>query len=294
MTQLVAVQTDFRDIDQMAHGLAGRVHATHVILPAGEAVDEGEWAHFEIVLQDGSAGLAGLGRCVTVVDNGEERMPHQRFDVVIDSLQFDTDEQRVFDHVLALHGEPGDEIEQVADADAESLPPVSHDDSSFEVSAEFTGSVEIANSDVSELSSVNPSSVGYDEGQDEERTMIASAADIHAFDDEPVSVPAPGGEENDVEPPALPMSGRSVGGGGGYSHGHGGASTAHAIAPAAYGEELEEPVSGERIAPPVRAVNGTLFSYANGIPIPSKPPRPQLDATQRVTPAPRPASYNAH
>ena len=70
MTQLVTVQTDFRDIEQMAHGLTGRVQTTYVILPTGDAVDEGEWAQFEIALFDGTVGLAGLGRCVTLVDNG--------------------------------------------------------------------------------------------------------------------------------------------------------------------------------------------------------------------------------
>ena len=40
MTQLVTVQTDFRDLEQMAQGLVGRVHETHLILPTGESVDE--------------------------------------------------------------------------------------------------------------------------------------------------------------------------------------------------------------------------------------------------------------
>lgn len=86
MTQSVTVQTDFRDLQQMAEGLVGRVHATHVILPAGDSVDEGAWAQWAIALYDGSAGLAGMGRCVTVVDNGSDREAHQRFDVVFDSL----------------------------------------------------------------------------------------------------------------------------------------------------------------------------------------------------------------
>lgn len=253
MTQLVTVQTDFSDLDQMAQGLIGRVHSTHVILPAGDTVDEGEWAQFEITLQDGRAGLAGVGRCVTVVDNGEEREPHQRFDVVFDSLQFDTHEQRVFDHILAIHGEGGQPLEQVADADAESLPPNVEDTGNYvDVSTEFTGSVAANTVTEAEL-----------EG---EQTLVASAEELDAV--------AAASHE------ATRSNGYAVAG-------------AHALSPALHEEAFEEPLSGERIAP-ARPVHGSLFVYENGIPFPAKPPRPDLDAALRVTPAPRPAGSGHH
>lgn len=296
MTQRVAVETDFRDIEQMAQGLTGRVHATHVILPAGNAVDEGAWAQFEITLYDGSAGLAGLGRCVTVVDNGEERLPHQRYDVVFDSLQFDTHEQEVFEHVLAMHGLGGQEIEQVADVDAESLPPQPSEDTSgfIDVSTEFTGSAAVANNghSAAEASAVERAPQD-DEGEIEgERTMIASADElaevVHGG-----SVPAPGGEANDVDPaPSVQHVASSFGSGG----------TARIMAPAAapmaVDDEYEEPRSGERIAPTYaaapRAEGQPRFAYSGGIPFPARPPRPELDPSLRVTPAPRPAGWSAH
>jgi hypothetical protein len=85
MTQVVTVHTDFTDLNQMAQGLVGRVDPVKVILPGPDPVDAGEWVEFAITLQDGTPGFAGVGRCVTAVDNGEERSYHQRFDVVIDS-----------------------------------------------------------------------------------------------------------------------------------------------------------------------------------------------------------------
>ena len=67
----------------------------------------GDWVHFAVTLYDGTPGFAGVGRCVTVVDNGEDRLSHQRFDVVIDSLQFDSRGQQIFEHILTLNG-PGE------------------------------------------------------------------------------------------------------------------------------------------------------------------------------------------
>lgn len=304
MTQLVTVQTDFRDLEQMAEGLAGRVHATHVILPAGDAVDEGEWAQFEIALHDGSAGLAGVGRCVTVVDNGDERAAHQRFDVVFDSLQFDDQEQQVFEHILALHG-GAPQVEDVGDFEAESLPPQGVDDSDsiVDVSTEFTGSQRVDASDYE--SHIDASQVPHDEDEDDDnadRTMVASVDELEAAHADEVTMHLePGGEDNDVvphvpaAPPARPTaSNGGGGGGGGASYGNARTSAAHAVQPSLLEEAFEEPLSGERIAPTPRPVNVASFAYTNGIPFPAKPPRPELDASLRVTPAPRPAGSGGH
>jgi hypothetical protein len=282
MTQSVTVQTDFRDLQQMAEGLVGRVHATHVILPAGDSVDEGEWAEWAIALYDGSAGLAGVGRCVTVVDNGDDREAHQRFDVVFDSLQFDDHEQRVFQHILALHGAGGEVLDEVVDA--ESLPPqtVDNTDSFVDVSTDFTGSARVQLNDNDEIPGEN--------------TMIAADDELVAALSDPAQArPAPGGEANDVLPqrpaPAAPQVSHSVSYGGGVSYGNHTAAVAHAAQPIV-DDQLEEPLSGERIAPP--PVNGAAFAYSNGIPFPAKPPRPELEPSMRVTPAPRPAGSASH
>jgi hypothetical protein len=315
MTQLVTVQTDFIDLEQMAEGLAGRVHATHVILPAGDAVEEGEWAQFEIALHDGSAGLAGIGRCVTVVDNGDERAAHQRFDVVFDSLQFDTHEQQVFEHILALHGTGGQTLEEVADVDAESLPPqVTEDTGAFvDVSTEFTGSHQVHVS----AESIEPGSVeqveyddipldpvagvphdDIDDDENAEKTMIATVDELvpTVVADSLTMNMQPGGEDNDVVPHthlAAPVrTGNGSSNGASYGHARS-TSAAHAVQPLLE-DAFEEPLSGERIAPAPRVVNGAAFAYTNGIPFPTKPPRPDLEPSLRVTPAPRPTGPSSH
>jgi len=75
MTQVVTVHTDFTDLNQMTQGLVGRVNDSHVILPAKDPVEVGEWVQFAVTLYDGSPAFAGVGRCVTFVDNGEDRLP---------------------------------------------------------------------------------------------------------------------------------------------------------------------------------------------------------------------------
>ncbi|MDB4976462.1 MAG: hypothetical protein JWN48_4803 [Myxococcaceae bacterium] len=305
MTQLVTVQTDFTDLDQMAEGLVGRVHATHVILPAGEMVDETEWAQFEIALHDGSVGLAGVGRCVTVVDNGDEREPHQRFDVVLDSLQFDTHEQSVFEHILALHGAGGQPVEEVQAEYVESAPPQHIEDtgSFVDVSSDYAAAapLSVPADSYEEVADESDDQAGEDALPDD-RTMVASPDEYEALSD---SIPSPGGEANDVLPhahlsttatPAHAAAARASHGSAGAAYAHGSVAVAHAVSPALLDDAFEEPLSGERIAPipQARPLNGNAFAYTDGIPFPAKPPRPVLEASLRVTPAPRPAGSSSH
>jgi hypothetical protein len=110
--------------------------------------------------------------------------------------------------------------------------------------------------------------------------MIASADE---FESVIASSPSQGPASPSELPGAISTPVRS-GANGGYGRA---AAAAHALHPSLHDEAFEEPVSGERIAP-TRPMNGSLFAYPNGIPFPAAPPRPDLDAALRVTPAPRP------
>lgn len=243
MTQVVTVQTDFTDLNQMTQGLIGRVNDTHVILPAGDPVDVGEWVQFAVTLYDGSPAFAGVGRCVTFVDNGEERMPHQRFDVVFDSLQFDDRARQIYEHILSLSG-----LDLEPSAEDLSAGTGSH---SIDVSADFSGS----------------NSVPAAEVEDEDATVVASDSElreamgnsaVHAVDGTDVASDYP---DPDEEQPTIPPQPATL------------ASLRSNGAPAPY---------------VARPINGTTFSYPEGLPFPAQPPRPELDPGQRVTPAPRP------
>lgn len=261
MTQVVTVHTDFTDLNQMAQGLVGRVDPVKVILPGPDSVDIGEWVQFAITLQDGTPGFAGVGRCVTAVDNGEERSSHQRFDVVIDSLQFDSRGQQVFEHILMLSGYGGEGAEDDGEPQDDGEGAVDDADAE-DVVAEFTGShIEVPTEALSQ--------VGPEYEDEDQATMVGES---------PVDLSAAMAFESvrDVEEDMEPATGDN------------------AFSTPAVGSQLMAAVPAAPAAPAVSPQsNGShggkaLFSYTNGLPFPAVPPRPPIDPSQRVSPAPRP------
>jgi hypothetical protein len=221
----------------MTQGLVGRVNDSHVILPAKDPVDVGEWVQFAVTLFDGSPAFAGVGRCVTFVDNGEDRLPHQRFDVVFDSLQFDSRGKQIYDHILALSGVEGSSGVEVDHSNG---------------TGQFA---HVSMDDVASASSL-PAPPNEEDG---DATLIASdgalqealaRSAVHSVENEDF-----GGidEEMATNPP-----------------------------PAGYEGAVTTPPSNGALPHPV------VFSYPSGLPFPAKPPRPEIEASQRVTPAPRP------
>ncbi|MFM2418826.1 MAG: hypothetical protein RL385_3549 [Pseudomonadota bacterium] len=250
MTQVVTVRTDFADLNQMAQGLVGRVNETHVILPAGNPVDVGEWAQFAVTLQDGTPGFAGVGRCVTYVDNGDERQQHQRFDVVFDSLQFDSRGQQIYTHILALSGY--DEGAEGGDPNADPVLSASGAPDGLERADD------LAYSDVP----------GSPEGEDDtsEATVISQRDDLgSAIDTEN----APSTADAHTAPLDL--------------------RTAPGSAPATFAS-AQDAAFDPSVSYQVPALSGELFRYAQGLPFPEQPPRPPLSEGQAVKRAPQPAT----
>jgi len=102
MTYAISVPTPFTDISELAESFYSRVDEERLMLPNGDAIPEGEWVEFHVTLADGSAALAGQGRCTGSFDNGEDRAPEHRFDVVMDSLQLDEMAQIYFERILQV------------------------------------------------------------------------------------------------------------------------------------------------------------------------------------------------
>jgi hypothetical protein len=230
MTQVVTVHTDFTDLNQMTQGLVGRVNDSHVILPAKDPVEVGEWVQFAVTLYDGSPAFAGVGRCVTFVDNGEDRLPHQRFDVVFDSLRFDSRAEQIYQHILSLSGIDVPAVEAAND----------------------TGSfIDVA--DVSAASSI-PAPIS---DEDNDSTVVADGEEFR----EALSRSALNSVEGE-EYESIAREARQAQAAGSPNAGY---------------------TNGARAQP-----NGVSFSYPGGLPFPATPPRPELDPSLRVTPAPRP------
>lgn len=146
MTHSISVPTPFIDIAELAESFAQRADEERLMLWAGEPAPEGEWVQFTVTFDDGSSALAGVGRCASVFDNGEDRAPEQRFDIVLDSLELDEMGQVYFERILMVRAqqmggeEPGtgevmlaDEavdasyVEAPVEADAFAAEPVAAD-----------------------------------------------------------------------------------------------------------------------------------------------------------------------
>ena len=60
----------------------------NLVLPSQISVTEGEWARFEIYLEDQTPVFEGVGRCVQSVELDDDGSGY-RFQVVLDSLQLE-------------------------------------------------------------------------------------------------------------------------------------------------------------------------------------------------------------
>lgn len=105
MTHSISVPTPFIDIAELAESFAQRADEERLMLWAGEPAPEGEWVQFTVTFDDGSVALAGVGRCASVFDNGEDRAPEQRFDIVLDALELDEMGQVYFERILMVRAQ---------------------------------------------------------------------------------------------------------------------------------------------------------------------------------------------
>lgn len=108
MTQAIVIETPFRDAEEFIEGFRAQIADEYLVLPASIAVEQGEWIQFHVALADQSPIFEGIGRCVNVLDNGDEFAESQRYDLMLDSLQLEGDSQIIFDEIMrARSGDDG-------------------------------------------------------------------------------------------------------------------------------------------------------------------------------------------
>jgi len=327
----LTVPTAFVDISQLAEGLADRVDEGRLMLYGPSSFTEGEWVRFAVLLADESAALEGVGRVVTSIDGGEERPDVARWDVVLDSLQLEGMGEVVYERILMVRGGAfGDEhatgevslddVEHVEDAAAAPRPGDEFVDEATSVAEEDYGQHVAA--------SVGSAEYGQPMGFDEADETVVSAEDdafepamadaSRAAPGEPASMDvgfqdagwAQGGEYGTEEPgwadagdvaevqsvdvddvmsvpPSAPPPAPPPQPGG------------FRIDPVgAGGNVLARPSRGaswypEVVPPPDPRPSSGLFGFAGGLPVPQRPPRPDIDPSMRIQPAPRPESNGA-
>ncbi len=297
MSEVLTVPTHFENVSDLSQGLVDRVDAEKLILYGPMAYDEGIEVGFSVLLLDGTPALEGVGRVAAAVDGGDERAPETRYDIVFDTLQLDGRSEVVYERIVLarqtlLGVEPPtgevdvsavDEIEQAAEA-YESPP---YDDEQIAHAAD----VSLAASSVSEADGPHivdevPGELGYAD--------IASG-DVDVADVQMIHSESPAtddsAEYSPVEYAAEEIPAVSA--------------STEEIAPHE-GEDLryhvdrpDIPLGRPTVAsswrpsadarPEPRASSG-MFLYDGPLPIPAQPPRPDLDPSLRVAPAPRPSS----
>lgn len=292
MTQVLTIPTPFNDFSELTENFAQRVDEERLMLPCSGVVPEGEWVQFSVLLGDGEIALAGVGRVQGAFDNGEEHPPEYRFDVVLDSLQFEGMHEVMFERLLMarssiLGAEPvtGEvsiaELQEAADAS----PPIE------EVSAEPPQEwPEPTDFSAQETPTPPPA---LEEPADSDGAYAAyeePEAPAPAAYDEPetprYSEPAPTPEPHRSAAKAPPAK-------------------AYPTRPREPGR-LPSPHSFEGSVLTRRALDGSwtpqpslrpepaqssgLFEYGGPVPSPAKPPRPELDESLRVRAAPRPGA----
>lgn len=246
MSEALQIATPFGELSELVEHFSQRVAEGRLMLPYPQAVEEGAWTQFQLFFADGTVAMEGMGKITGAYDNGEEHPAEYRFDLVLEELTFEGTNEVVYERMIMAR-----------DSIAHAEPGTGEVQVPDEVAAvEATGSV-----DLDELSE-------------------EPAAD-ESFVDAETSVGAP---ETPARPPAAapaPRAPRVL-----AVH-RGELPSPHA----GDAGELRRPThpsawSPEAAERPPAAESSGLFDYEGGLPRPSAPPRPEMDAELRVMPAP--------
>ena len=268
---ILSVVTAFSDVAALAQGFMNRADGERLLLPLADGCSAGSGVRFVVYLADGTPAFAGAGLCAQVSDQGPTVPPAQRYETLLDTLQFDERSRPVYDYIVAVrsaaYAQPSSSGEEISvDEIVRSMPPPDYDEDATMMVAPPQRDVVFA-----------------EESSSDEPVFEESGAGEAELDGAPVA--------ND-EPAAgsLMISGRP-------------SSPAEAL-PAGVPSFVPPPIPTGLLSRPARAsqwqpapprrptprISTGLFRYgASGLPRPARPPRPDLDPSQQVQPAARPA-----
>ena len=100
MSEVLTVPTHFEDLSQFSDGFVDRVDQDTLILYGPVPYEDGSAIEFAVLLADGYTALEGIGKVRAAVDGGSDRVPETRYDVVIESLDFDGRYEAVFESLV--------------------------------------------------------------------------------------------------------------------------------------------------------------------------------------------------
>ncbi len=206
MTYAISVPTPFNDISELAESFYSRVDEERIMLPNPDAIPEGEWVQFHVTLADGSAALQGQGRCTGSYDNGEERAPEHRFDVVMDSLQLDEMGQIYFERILQVRAAyAGDEPQTGEVAVPEEVAEYTSADFAAEPEEEVAAEEDYADAAAFAAEPAGDAEAGWGEPEAYEEAPVYAEAPLHedtpGYEETPAYEAVPAAEAVSFEAP---------------------------------------------------------------------------------------------
>ena len=256
---ILTIQTPFADVVSLAQGYVNRADGERLLLPLPQAFPDGTGVRFVVLLADGTPAFAGAGLCSQVSDQGKAVPADQRFETLLDTLQFDERSRPVYDYIVAVRNASYAQPAEGEEAHAEHA----------EVEAGEVDTYEAVDDQAGVISSDSPQSYAEPSAQ-----VLWSPDQPNAYEPDSQSSWAPSG------PPPPEMDAQRA--------------APSFIPPPVPTGLLTRParVAHWQPAPPrrptPRPVTGMFRYQAGPLPRPARPPRPQLDPSLRVRPAPKP------
>jgi hypothetical protein len=299
-----------------ARGYLERADGERLLLPLPAELSDGEGVRFIVYLADGTPAFAGAGRAVQVSDQGGDVAAEERYETLIDGLVFDERSRPVYDYIVAVRQMAYADLGAAAEAEAangeeavlESEEPTTHSEAASPELLEASmrqepaagedapnDTISFSPNDVAPSSPAEPAYAAapppatYPPADFEDASpepVSQTFAEVTPADHNAAVIAAEEREHIDSEiPRALDLpdadnAGTQV-------------VQSRSIMPIATGI-LRRPaiaVGWQPIAPkrPQPSQGSGMFRYAPGtLPIPAKPPRPDLPPDQRVQPAASP------
>jgi hypothetical protein len=261
---ILSVATSFTDVASLAQGYMNRADGERLLLPLGSACKPGTGVRFVVYLEDGTPAFAGAGLCSQVSDQGGTVPAEQRYETLLDTLQFDERSRPVYEYIVAVRNAA---YAQGASAQAEEVDAeLEPDAEGSQAAAGEAHEAELLPDDAA--ASLRPSEPTSAWSQPEPWTQPAPADDVQPAASllEAGEQPwlTPGATAPSFLPPALP--------------------TGLLTRPARTTHWQPSPPR----RPTPRPATG-LFRYGTGgLPRPDRPPYPDLDRSAWIQPAPRP------
>lgn len=121
MADKLTVRTDLADLAAAVQFLADNTDDTSLALFAADAVTQGDWVRFEVLLSDDTPVLEGVGRCEAFYDNGTSGPADRRYDVMLSNLQFDDRNEIMHERILLAAAAIEDDVPQTSQVDISQL-----------------------------------------------------------------------------------------------------------------------------------------------------------------------------